>query len=670
MKQYVLTLFLVFGLHSLHAQIKDKVIRIKEAGASEKHSSNTSNRPFIPCAFTEYQDYLREQNALKEPEAQFEIWLRDKIEQQKTVKNTNSIITIPVVFHIVHNGDPLGSDENIPDEQVFSQLQVLNEDFRKLLGSPGYNTNPVGADTEIEFCLAQRDPQGDATTGIERVEAGLESFTNFATTEELKKLTIWDPYQYLNIWVVKMDGDIQSLGGYAFFPEGASVAGLEGNTSTDLNDGVVLNYKIVGSVATFPEGDYYPVFDMGDVATHEVGHFFGLRHISGDSNGTCDHTDYCDDTPTTAQLNTSCEPVDTCPDHPGMDMIENYMNYTPDACKSVFTNDQKARMHAVLQSAPRRMALVNSNACVYPLDLDGALEIELNLNCETAFSPGLLLTNKGSVTITTAQVSYRIDDGPVQEVTWNGALATQESTTISLPALEAANGTHTFYAGLETINSAEDQYDGNSSKIVDFIKNNEGYMTGEVLFTLQPDAFGSETSWTLRNETGAILYAGGPYTDANPGQGDLLVQSWNLEAGCYTFTIEDSYGDGICCSAGEGFYKLETDTGLIIAEGGAFRDSESFKFKINGTMGLEDHKVQGLTLYPNPAAGMLYIKVPDNGILPESFEIYNAMGQKVAERTIQSADDLAIDVDSYSKGLYFIRIESHNRYDTLTFIKD
>jgi hypothetical protein len=293
------------------------IIAMAFAGyAQEKGHNRTAGTTgkIIPCITTEYEKYLNTKSANRQTEAQFEEWIANKIQSQKLQKNgetTNSLISIPVIFHVIHNGDAIGTDENISDEQVLAQLQVLNEDFRRMAGTPGYNNNPVGADIEVEFCLAQRDPEGDATNGIEHLEIDLESLTSFEETEAIKMITIWDSSQYLNIWVCKLSGDMENIGGYSLFPDGSTLEGLEGSVSSPENDGVLLNYLGVGSSDIYPDGDYFPNNDKGRSATHELGHFFGLRHVSGDPDTPCTGTDYCNDTPVIAQNNTGCIPGDS-----------------------------------------------------------------------------------------------------------------------------------------------------------------------------------------------------------------------------------------------------------------------------------------------------------------------------------------------------------------------
>ncbi len=336
----------------------------------------------IRCASTEYENYLKEKYPNRATTAQFEQWIAPKIEELKTRRTafgTNNVVTIPVVVHVIHNGDALGVDENIADEQVLSQITVLNQDYRRMVNTPGYNTNPVGADMEIQFALAQVDPQGNPTNGIHRVNLNRSSWNTENQVEgTMKPQTSWDPTRYFNIWVCKFGGTgangLSTTLGYAQFPSGSQLGGLFEDEGPANTDGVVIGYKYFGSIALYPQGTYDATYNRGRTATHEIGHSFGLRHIDGDET-TCSYNaqdttkDYCPDTPVIREQNYVCSPINSCPSAPGNDMIENYMDYTPDACMNIFTQNQKSRMLTVLQNSPRRASLVNSTVWM-PLGTD------------------------------------------------------------------------------------------------------------------------------------------------------------------------------------------------------------------------------------------------------------------------------------------------------------
>ncbi len=259
------------------------------------------------------------------------------------VNQNKAVITIPVVVHVVYNT----SAQNVSDAQIQSQLNVLNQDFRKLnsdLNLVPSTFSSLVADAEINFCLANRDPNGNATTGIVRVQT---SQTSFSTNDGVKYASsggsnAWPSNQYLNLWVCNMSGGIL---GYAQFPGGASAT-----------DGVVIGYTCFGTMGTAQAP-----FNKGRTATHEVGHWLNLRHIWGDA--TCG-SDLVSDTPVHNTSNYGC------PSHPrsnscgtSAEMFMNYMDYVDDACMQMFSNGQKSRMQALFVSGGARASLATSPGC-------------------------------------------------------------------------------------------------------------------------------------------------------------------------------------------------------------------------------------------------------------------------------------------------------------------
>jgi hypothetical protein len=336
----------------------------------------------IRCLSTEYEQFLKVNNPSRQTAENFENWITPKINNARTKKSTTvTVITIPVVVHVISNGEAIGTNENISDAQILSQITVLNQDFRKLLGTPGYNTNAVGADVQIEFCMAQRKPDGTATTGIDRVTKTSSSYASMASVETVKSSTIWDPTQYFNIWTVyfsdSTSAEMNGTLGYAQFPQvpasgttgftiggtSASAGYFEQNASTANTDGLVVDYRYFGTSSILSSLSVNAPYDKGRTATHEIGHCLGLFHIWGDSN--CG-TDYCADTPTAHTSNFNCPTVTSCTSGVN-EMVQNYMDYTDDACMNIFTTNQKERITQVMTYCPRRASLKTSLACQPPL---------------------------------------------------------------------------------------------------------------------------------------------------------------------------------------------------------------------------------------------------------------------------------------------------------------
>ncbi|MCH2046051.1 MAG: T9SS type A sorting domain-containing protein [Saprospiraceae bacterium] len=315
----------------------------------------------IRCYSTEYELYLKELYPERGNRQQFERWIAPHIEKYKReaqeMGGRAPVLTIPVVVHVIHNGDAVGTGENISDAQVLSQIQVMNEDFRRIAGTPGFNNDPVGADVEIEFCMATLDPSGNATDGIDRINYGTASFNSNGATEAMKSATQWDPTLYLNMWTVRFGGGMSGILGYAQFPDNSGLAGLNNSGGAATTDGVTMAFGAFGSSAIAP-GSYSAPYDLGRTTTHEVGHWLGLRHIWGD--GGCGVDDFCNDTPASDASNGGCPNHTSCG---SQDMVENYMDYTNDACMNIFTQDQKTRMRTVMSVSPRRVELSSSDRC-------------------------------------------------------------------------------------------------------------------------------------------------------------------------------------------------------------------------------------------------------------------------------------------------------------------
>ena len=153
------------------------------------------NEDFDRCATT----LLNDNEVWSERQAQL---IEDYEELSATQRAT--IITIPVVFHVIHYGEAVGTGRNISVAQLQSQLDVLNEDFRKLnidIASVMPQFASIAADVEVQFCLAVQDPNGNASTGINRYYYNTPSWTWQTIEMTVKPATSWNPSNYLNFWV-------------------------------------------------------------------------------------------------------------------------------------------------------------------------------------------------------------------------------------------------------------------------------------------------------------------------------------------------------------------------------------------------------------------------------------------------------------------------------------
>ncbi|AOR27873.1 peptidase, M43 family [Formosa sp. Hel1_33_131] len=618
----------------------------------------------IRCASVEYEQYLKALYPERATNAEFESWLAPKVEAVKAQRSNgvSIITTLPVVFHILT--DEVGN-ENLSEAVIQAQIDQLNLDFGNGAGS----SYTVATDTEVRFCLAQQN-ETEVTMfepGINRItdyDDGPFSMSDFENT--IKPATQWDPTRYLNIWLANLESPLL---GYAQFPVSSGLSGLNFPPEPANTDGVVILSSSVGSVASpNPLGGSY---GLGRTLTHELGHWFGLRHIWGDS-GNCSNDDFCADTPDATTSNGGCPTVDSCPsDGLGADMVENYMDYTNDACMDTFTADQKTRIQAVLANSPRRMELGASTVCspaiVY--EIDGAIELDnLNLvDCATTFAPTVVVTNNGTTTLTSAVISYAIDEDTAATQSWSGFLFQNQSDTVTLPTMNVSGGSHTLVVELLSPNGFTDENTVDntvvSTAFTVFVD------TATVNLTLLTDEYGDETSWDFKDSNDTILYSG----EINVyGNETTYNHTFDVPTGgCYSFTIYDSEGDGICCGWGAGSYTLTDSNSNVIATGGEFGAQESVSFTTVNTLGTENYLLdRKITLYPNPATNVLYIKVGASNSLPDTYKVYNMLGQIVLQQSIGELNDLAVNTSSLSKGMYFIKIATDNASISLPFIKN
>jgi len=496
------------------------------------------------CAFDIVRAQRQQENKA-EPERKFEKWLQNKkstlnrFETLGTKENRLIKYQIPVVIHIIHNGEPIGSGRNLSHEQVISQIKVLNQDYQRL-NADTLNTpevyKPLAANIQLEFVLAKTDPNGLATNGITRTFGSRSSYSVTSNEVEVKSLSYWPAEDYMNIWVASLSGGFL---GFSTFPV-SDLPGIDEPEYNRLLDGIIIDYRAFGSINDGDFPDLEPQYNRGRTTTHEVGHYLGLKHLWGNNTGDCTEDDYCDDTPLTTSGTSGCPSGKTECD--SEDMIQNYMDYTDDVCMNLFTNCQKLRIITVMENSPRRKSLLTSPGLNSPLENSYDLVLRDILQpsyvfCAANFTPLIEIQNLGTTQVDSIQVDYVIDnDHNGSFKVYNLNLEQGEIKPVELPEVVLDQGQYSIefsINNLDNINGDYNPFNNNKnqkfaiSDASDFLPYLETFNSGELAFTdwtlLNPD---SQNSWLLtesgRDDNGGAVKMSF-FNYQNTGQQDWLV---------------------------------------------------------------------------------------------------------------------------------------------------
>ncbi len=534
-----------------------------------------------------------------------------QLAQANAAQSRDVLITIPVVVHVIHSGEGVGSGRNLSLSRINSQIQILNEDYRRMNGdaneTPSIFQNDA-ADVEIEFCLAQLDPNGNATNGITR-----HQYNNIGSIDyvegTIKPATSWDSDRYLNIWTVDLPSS--SIVGYSYLPTVTMVGSIQ--------DGVVINYNNFG---------FINVNNRGRTATHEVGHYLGLRHPWGDNDNNgdpigCSSDDGVSDTPT------SSGPYYGCPfsgsSCGSTDMFMNYMDYVDDYCMNMFTTGQKNVMQSILLGIRSELADHSEVACNVSSSCVNLAFGDLEMGFENGQSTnGWVIENANNDSRTWTLTTDATDDwGPATGAghavyLWNSTTAADDY--LFTPCLALTQG-HTYE--------------------LTFV-----YACAEDEQALYPERF-----------------------EVGFSQGQNALDFFTVNDDWVFDPVENAYPD-----FETGGFLFEPSSDLDISLGfHVFSDADQYALQIDDIrirdLGFNTSSTEAvivgnhLAIYPNPSSGQFTLDYKFEQMPNElTIVVYDMLGRVIyeAQRPGQREGQENILLDRVQSGIYFVNMKTEN----------
>lgn len=478
----------------------------------------------------------------------------------KQPADSRSVLTIPVVVHLMHlpsDATPDDNTSNLTDERVREAIRLLNHAFRNsgpYFGDPTLsNANIPSADIEIEFCLAQQDENGNSTSGIVRYPTLLSDLyrdddcPGGGSPQDLclKSLSRWNTNDYLNIWVVNsvctsLSGDCL-INAYSYLP------GAHGTPV----DGIVIEAGFFGSTP-----------GKTTELVHEAGHYLGLfntyyqpsiaPNVCANDNclaygdGICDTPPDSDRNPfdcATSEAQNTCtsdaddqsanNPFDSDVD----DLTENFMDDGGPVCRNSFTPMQKVRMRFALST--ERQSLLANQVCTNTFENVGFGEWyrPKRVTCDSLIRPQIELYNDGDVLVTSIDFSQEVEGQQPSTWTWTGSLSKGDTIILDLPAKFLAEGIYLWRVNIEGINGiGSDDFSQDNTKSLRFVR-----LPGATAETAFPFCVNSEfglNGFSEINWDGKLGFDVFPYSDCL-GTTEKYVMRYNTSG-----AWENGFGTG------------------------------------------------------------------------------------------------------------------------------
>ncbi len=264
-------------------------------------------------------------------------------------------------------------------------------------------------------------------------------------------------------------------------------------------------------------------------------------------------------------------------------------------------------------------------------------------------APVITLKNNGLNVLTSAMLEYSVNGGTPYSQPWSGSLQSGQTTTVALAPIPAVTGSNTLVARATAPNDLTDEFPENDAWSIDFTAS---VPAGLVSLILTLDDHGSDVTWELSSNDAVVLYNGGPYTDGHNGQTDSVA--FCLTNGCYTFTILDAFGNGICCADGEGGYVIRDSTGMTYEESnGQYGDQNVDEFCL-AAVRIPEVKRGSFEVFPNPNHGAFQVQGHRSSSI-RTVRVLDALGSAIAEVPGGGQTTLLLDLD-LPNGTYLVQL--------------
>lgn len=616
---------------------------------------------------------------------------------------------IPVVFHIIHDNGP----ENINDSQILDAIKQVNIQYRKLNADTSEIVTAfqsLAADVEVELRLAQLDPNGNCTSGITRTVSPL----TYTGNNDVKALIQWPPDKYLNVYICDQAA---GLAGHALLPSAA-------DTIPEW-DGIVMQHSYIG---TFGTSDYF----RRTVLSHEIGHYLNLQHIWGGNNvpdyyylpvaqaGNCAFDDDVADTPLTIGWQTCNLSGSSCS---SLDNVQNYMDYA--YCARMFTQGQKDRMHACLNSS-----VANRNNLWSPTNLiaTGTDDITFQM-CTIDFEADKRIVCTGE-TVTLTDVSrhgvtsrnWSVNGGVPSSVSDSIITVTFSSPGIYPIGLSVSNGSQQLdtvfqdfirvfpstgnnnylVQGFENETNFNNNWMilENASPINWEINTSTGRQSQQSIYInnfdiIKPTTFEfMSTSVDASNLSDVVISFDYAYSKSAPtvfeslkvavsndcgenwsirktyiGSNSLIT--YNTELATPFFPNQDNqWNNGIVTNIPASFLVDNLMVKFIFeASGGNNLFIDNIQITHPSTLGIKEYLLKQASIYPNPTSNNVILEVP-NQISVQSIELMETNGKMIDISYSHNTNGIVISLETLSTGIYFLKVNSDHGVRTFKIIKD